>query len=95
MVMATVKLNGKQLGGVWTNPYRLNVTDYLQKGDNTLEVTVVNNWQNRLTGDQKLPENERPTWTTVNPWKADSPLQSSGLLGPVEIQAYDYSIISK
>ena len=95
MVMATVKLNGRYVGGVWTNPYRLNVTDYLQKGANILEVTIVNNWQNRLIGDQLLPENERPTWTPVNPWRANSSLQSSGLLGPVEIQVFDYHIISK
>jgi hypothetical protein len=89
MVMAQVKLNGHYVGGVWTPPYRLNITDYLQKGENKLEITVVNNWQNRLIGDQFLPEDKRPTWTPVNPWKSDSPLQSSGLLGPVEIQAYE------
>lgn len=93
MVMAKVTLNGQYIGGVWTFPYRLNVTEYLKKGENKLEITVVNNWQNRLIGDQHLPEDQRPTWTTINPWKADSPLQSSGLLGPVEIQAFDYEII--
>ncbi|MDR3251516.1 MAG: glycoside hydrolase family 2 [Tannerella sp.] len=93
MVMAKVSLNGQYVGGVWTTPYRLNVTDYLKEGDNRMEVTVVNNWQNRLIGDSQLPEQHRPTWTTVNPWKATSPLQSSGLLGPVEIQAFDYDVI--
>ena len=90
MVMAKVTLNGHYVGGVWTYPYRLNVTDYLKEGENKLEITVVNNWQNRLIGDQSLLEDQRPTWTTINPWKANSPLQSSGLLGPVEIQAVDY-----
>jgi hypothetical protein len=95
MVMAKVKINGQYAGGVWAYPYRLNVTDYLQEGENKIEVTVANNWQNRLIGDQRLPESERPTWTPVNPWKADSPLQPSGLLGPVEIQAYDYEVIAR
>ena len=90
MVMAKVSLNGHYVGGVWTAPYRVNVTDLLKAGENKLEITVVNNWQNRLIGDQHLPEDQRPTWTVFNPWKADSSLQASGLLGPVEIQAFSY-----
>jgi hypothetical protein len=90
MIIAKVKLNGKPLGGVWTAPYRVNVNGLLNKGKNTLEVEVINNWQNRLIGDLKLPEQERKTWVNINPWKADSPLQSSGLLGPVTVQAFAY-----
>lgn len=90
MIMAKVKINGQYAGGVWTTPYRLPVGEYLKQGENLIEVEVVNNWMNRLIGDKNLPEGEGTTWTNVNPWKADSPLQSSGLLGPVEIQAYSY-----
>lgn len=68
--------------------HRLNVTNYLRKGNNTLRVEVANNWLNRLIGDLQLPKEQRTTWTTINPWQADSPLQSSGLLGPVQIESY-------
>lgn len=95
MVMAKVILNGQYVGGAWTSPYRLNITDYVKEGENKLQVAVVNNWQNRLIGDQQLPEKERPTWTPVNPWQANSPLQSSGLLGPVEILSYPYRILQQ
>jgi len=85
MVTAKVKINGVYAGGVWAYPYRLNVTKLLKEGENTLEVEVINNWMNRMIGDQKLPEAERTTWAFVNPWKADSKLQESGLTGPVRI----------
>ena len=85
MVMARVYVNGKYAGGAWTAPYRVNVSDLLQKGENTVRIEVVNNWQNRLIGDQKLPESERRTWTSVNPWHTASTLQESGLIGPVRL----------
>lgn len=95
MVMAKVYVNDKYAGGVWTKPYRLNITDFLQKGENTLRVEVVNNWMNRLIGDRHLPESQRKTWTRENPWKASSPLQPSGLLGPVTISSFDYHVIKR
>ena len=85
MVLAQVKVNGKDAGGVWTFPYRLDITPFVKKGDNTLEITVFNNWRNRLIADEKLPEGERKTWTNHQPYEAGDALQSSGLLGPVSI----------
>jgi hypothetical protein len=90
MVMAKVKINGQYAGGVWTAPYRLNITNLLKKGENTVEVEVVNCWRNRLIGEKSLPENERFTFQTSTYLNKDSELQSSGLLGPVELQVYNY-----
>ena len=88
MVMAKVKVNGHYAGGAWTYPYRVNVSEFVQPGENVVEVEVVNNWQNRIVGDMRLPESERRVWMTVNPWSASSPLQTSGLLGPVRVLEY-------
>ena len=88
MVTAKVYVNGRYAGGVWTNPYRVDVTGLLRTGANRIEIAVTNNWQNRLIGDSRKIEKERKTWTSVNPWAPDSPLQSSGLLGPVNIITY-------
>ncbi|MGA2657711.1 MAG: glycosylhydrolase-like jelly roll fold domain-containing protein, partial [Verrucomicrobiota bacterium] len=88
-VMAGVRLNGRDLGPVWTAPFRVEVTAALQPGPNLLEIRVANLWPNRLIGDAALPPDQRVAWTTWNPFKKDSPLLPSGLLGPVRLAAQE------
>jgi hypothetical protein len=82
-----VKLNGRDLGVFWKEPFAIDVTDHLKTGRNELEIRVVNTWANRLIGDASLPEDKRITWTTWSPFKAGDSLQSSGLLGPVVLRS--------
>jgi hypothetical protein len=85
-VMATVTLNGKNVGTSWMAPYRLYITDALQEGENKLEIKVVNVWRNRLTGDKTLPEEQRTTSVLVDNITRAEEMISSGLIGPVTIQ---------
>ncbi|WP_029906779.1 glycosyl hydrolase [Prevotella sp. 10(H)] len=85
--MAKVKVNGKYAGGVWTAPYRVDITDFVNKGENAVEIELVTTWANRLIGDLNLPEDLRKTWIPAQPWKAESQLFKSGLLGPVVVES--------
>jgi len=53
--LAEVILNGHNLGILWKSPFRIDVTDWVKPGANTLEVRVTNLWANRLIGDEQKP----------------------------------------
>jgi hypothetical protein len=84
--IAEVTINGKPVGGIlWKPPFQINVTDDLKPGVNELSVKVTNLWPNRMIGDLQPGVTKTYTWTDFKPFKADSPLLESGLLGPVTV----------
>ena len=86
--LAVVTVNGKELGQVWHAPYRLDLTPAFKPGANEIKIEVVNAWVNRLIGDEQ-PGAIRFTFADVKPYKANSPLLPSGLLGPVTVVRED------
>lgn len=63
--VARVRLNGRDLGVVWTAPWEVEMTGAVRSGMNELEVDVANLWPNRLIGDATLPRDKRLTVTNV------------------------------
>jgi len=89
--MARVSLNGEDLGVVWCAPWQVDISEALTEGENKLEIKVANLWPNRLIGDAALPTEDRYTWTIEgHPYRADSNLMPSGLMGPLTIVGLTY-----
>ena len=80
----SVTVNGRPLGVVWHTPYRVDATTALKPGANEVSIKVTNAWVNRLIGDEQ-PNATKITFADVKPYKANSPLLPSGLLGPVRL----------
>ena len=83
--IARVSVNGKFKGILWKTPFRIDVTDALVPGSNQIVIQVTNLWVNRMIGDQQPWALKKYTFTDFTPYKADSPLLPSGLLGPVRM----------
>ena len=80
---ARILVNGHEAGTVWCSPWTIDVTPFLRKGKNTLEVSVANCLWNRLVGDATRPETERLMQQTTPLAKPDDELIGSGLSGGV------------
>jgi hypothetical protein len=84
--LAEVILNGKNLGILWKQPFRVEVTDAMKEGANELEIRVTNLWVNRLIGDAKKMTGlgvtfvgrgvikEWPSWVPKDAPPADAPV---------------------
>jgi hypothetical protein len=82
--MAEVSVNHHRLGILWKPPFRADVTGVIHSGENELEIKVTNLWPNRLIGDEQ-PGAKKYCFSLIKPFKKDSPLLESGLLGPVRV----------
>lgn len=83
--LAEVYVNGEYCGITWKEPYVLDITDAVNEGRNSIEVRVANVWVNRIIGDEQPGNPERITHCDSRHYRADSPLNEAGLLGPVTI----------
>jgi hypothetical protein len=81
--LARVTVNGREAGIVWKAPFRVDVSDAVRSGRNELKIEVANFWTNRLIGDLQPGAAGKHAFTTLDKLKATTPLQPSGLLGPV------------
>ena len=84
--ICTVRINGKSVGTLWAMPYRLDITDSLTAGRNSLELDVTNLWPNRIIGDAQPSATRTYTKTNIHEYIASSPLLPSGLVGPVALE---------
>jgi hypothetical protein len=53
--LATITINGKKLGVLWTAPWRIDISSAIKPGTNFIEIAVTNVWANRIIGDEKQP----------------------------------------
>lgn len=53
--IAELKINGKFVSVLWYPPYKVDISQFIKKGENLIELAVTNNWANRLIGDEQHP----------------------------------------
>jgi hypothetical protein len=90
--LAEVLVNGKTVATLWKPPFRVSLNGLVHRGNNDLEVRVINVWHNRLVGQQKEPSVFTdagaflPTVHGAMGCGPNDPLFPSGLIGPACIR---------
>ena len=89
---ARVKLNGKQLGGIWAAPFKLRIDGPLRPRGNVLEIEVSNLPANRIRDldvrkvDWKIMKDTNLVSLSYAKFDASGwEIAPSGLLGPVRL----------
>ena len=83
--IAEVVVNGQNMGILWKTPFKVDITEAAQAGENSLEVQVTNVWVNRLIGDAQPGVEDKTTFTAMPLVMPNQELMPSGLLGEVKL----------
>ena len=78
--IATVYVNGIRCGTSWMPPHRIEITDAVRKGKNSLRIEVVNTWANALLGTDNGTPPYDGIWTNGKYRRAEKSLLPAGLL---------------
>jgi hypothetical protein len=93
---ALVSVNGRPFELLWKPPYRIDIKGALKIGANQLQITIINQWTNRLVGDRLVAPNKRILAASSSAMGGFGPppaLSDAGLLGPVEILGVDFPAV--
>ena len=78
--IAHVWINGKDCGIAWTAPYEVEITGALKKGQNIIEIEVVNTWHNAIRGADQGKAPFDGIWTNAKHRTKGDGLLPAGLL---------------
>jgi hypothetical protein len=81
--VACVFINGKEVSIVWCSPWEADITTFIKKGENALEIQVANSLSNRMIGDASLPRLERFTYAYPEIVSPKDRLVPSGIIDKV------------
>ena len=81
--IARILINGEEVSTVWCSPWEADITQHIQKGENTLEIQVVNSLTNRMVGDSSLPDSKRFTYAFLEVVTLNTSLVPSGIMDKV------------
>jgi hypothetical protein len=85
--IAQVSINGRTVSTLWKPPYQPDITGALKPGTNRLEISVINQWTNRLVGDRLLDPAKRVLASSPGGlnFSGAPTLSDAGLIGPVVV----------
>ncbi len=83
--IATVFINGKEVETLWKAPYQIDISSFAKIGKNTLQISVINQWDNRIIGDKTLPK-EKKVLASLPMFGVSQKLKDAGLMSEVVLR---------